>query len=114
MSLARWTVAISLATIGHSQTDTSSAVLFDGARIIVGDGTKAIEHGAFLVQNGRFVAVGRQGALRAPARAMRVNLAGKTVMPAMINVHAHLGYEGYTSWGAENYTLQNLLNHVER
>ena len=35
-------------------------------------------------------------------------------MPAMINVHAHMGYEGYTTWGARNHTPQNLLDHLQR
>ena len=32
----------------------------------------------------------------------------------MINVHAHMGYEGYTSWGARNHTAPNLLDHLQR
>jgi imidazolonepropionase-like amidohydrolase len=43
-----------------------------------------------------------------------VNLAGKSVMPAMINAHVHIGYEKYTSWGAENYTAENVLDHLQR
>ena len=43
-----------------------------------------------------------------------MNLAGKTVMPAMINVHVHIGYEKYTSWGARNYTAENVLDHLQR
>jgi imidazolonepropionase-like amidohydrolase len=39
---------------------------------------------------------------------------GKTIIPALIDAHAHLGYEGYTSWGAENYTRSNLIEHLER
>jgi len=35
-------------------------------------------------------------------------------MPAMINVHVHIGYEGYTSWGAENYSPVNVLDHLQR
>ena len=35
-------------------------------------------------------------------------------MPAMVNVHVHIGYEGYTTWGAENYTPQNVLDHLQR
>ena len=35
-------------------------------------------------------------------------------MPTLVNVHVHIGYEGYTSWGAENYTAANVLNHLER
>jgi imidazolonepropionase-like amidohydrolase len=45
---------------------------------------------------------------------VRVNVAGKTIIPALINVHAHMGYEGYTSWGAANHTPENLLDHLLR
>src|SRR5947207_3092199 len=44
----------------------SAAVVYDGARLIVGDGS-AIESGAFVVQNGRITAVGRKGEIAAPA-----------------------------------------------
>jgi imidazolonepropionase-like amidohydrolase len=45
---------------------------------------------------------------------MHVDLTGKTVMPTLINVHVHIGYEGYTTWGAENYTAANVLDHLRR
>jgi hypothetical protein len=32
----------------------------------------------------------------------------------MINLHVQIGYEGYTSWGAQNYTLPNVLDHLQR
>ena len=89
-------------------------VLYEGARLIIGDASAPIESGAFLVQDGRIRAVGQKGAVSAPAGATRVDLTGKTVMPAMINAHVHIGYEGFTSWGAENYTPANVLNHLER
>ena len=88
-------------------------MLYEGARLIVGDGS-TVDEGAFVVRDGRITAVGRKGTVAPPAGAARVDLTGKTVMPAMINVHVHIGYEGYTSWGAENYTPQNVLDHLER
>ena len=88
------------------------AVVYEGGRLIVGDGSAAIENGAFVVQNGHITAIGR--AIKAPAGATRVNLTGKTVMPALINVHVHIGYEKYTSWGAQNYTAENVLDHLQR
>jgi len=88
------------------------AVVYEGGRLIIGDGTAAIESGAFVVQNGHIAAIG--GAVTAPAGATHVNLAGKTVMPAMINVHVHIGYEKYTTWGAQNYTPENVLDHLQR
>ena len=92
----------------------SQAVVYEGARLITAGAAGTIEGGAFVVENGRISAVGRRGAIPVPSRAVRVDLAGKTVMPAWINVHVHIGYEGYTSWGAENYTARNVLDHLER
>jgi imidazolonepropionase-like amidohydrolase len=92
----------------------TTPVLYEGARLIIGDAGAPIENGAFLVANGRIAAIGAKGSVKAPAGAERVDLTGKTVMPAMINVHVHIGYEAYTSWGAENYTPQNILDHLQR
>ena len=117
--LACWLVFTSIASIAsiaaRSQSrPASGAVLYEGARVIIGDGSAPVEDGAFVVQNGRISAVGRKGAVTAPAGSARVDLTGKTVMPAMVNVHVHIGYEGYTSWGAENHTPQNVLDHLQR
>lgn len=93
------------------QPDTT---VFERERLIVGDGTAPIDDGSFVVQDGRIVAIGRRGTVKVPAGAVHTSLAGKTVMPTMVNVHVHIGYEAYTSWGAENYTPQNLFDHLER
>jgi imidazolonepropionase-like amidohydrolase len=90
------------------------ATIYEGARLIVGDASAPIDNGAFVVQNGRIAAVGRKGSIAAPAGAIRVDLTGKTVMPTLINVHVHIGYEGYTTWGAQNYTPANVLDHLRR
>ena len=93
--------------------DAAAPVVFDGARLLIGDGS-VIESGAFLVQNGRITAVGPSGKITTPSAASRVDLRGKTVMPAMINAHVHIGYEGYTTWGADNHTPQNVVDHLQR
>jgi imidazolonepropionase-like amidohydrolase len=53
-----------------------------------------------------------------PARAERVDLTGKTVMPALVNVHAHIGYEKYTTAegdaNPDHYTPENILDHLQR
>src|SRR5689334_1898413 len=67
-----------------------AVTLFEGARVIVGDGRAPIENAAFIVSGNRITQVGRAGDVKAPAGAMRVNLAGKTVMPAIIDTHTHL------------------------
>jgi imidazolonepropionase-like amidohydrolase len=97
----------------RSQT-RSAFVVYEGARIIVGDGSAPIEGGAFAVQNGRITSVGRAGAITVPAGASRVDLSGKTVMPTLNNVHLHIGYEGYTSWSVQNHTVDNIRDHLVR
>lgn len=90
------------------------AVVYEGARLLIGDASAPIENGAFVVQNGRITAVGRRGAVTVPAGASHVDLTGKTVMPGMINVHVHIGYDAYTSWGAQDYTPENIVDHLQR
>ena len=107
-ALASCIAVASLAMTAYAQ----QAVVYEGGRLIIGDGSAAIENGAFVVQNAHITAIGRT--INPPAGAIRVNLAGKTVMPAMINVHVHIGYEKYTSWGAQNYTAENVLDHLQR
>src|SRR5262245_46774070 len=113
-------VVVAAASIAvHSQRGApSGAAIYEGARLIIGDDSAPIENGAFVVQNGRFTAVGRRGAVQAPSGATRVDLAGKTVMPAMVNAHVHFGYERFRKAAGEalpeNFTPENLLDHLQR
>jgi imidazolonepropionase-like amidohydrolase len=106
--LASCIFAASLGSIpGYSQ-------IYEGARLIIGDASAPIENGAFVVRNGHITAIGAQGSIKAPAGVTHVNLSGKTVMPAMNNVHVHVGNEGYVSWSVENHSPENVLDHLER
>jgi imidazolonepropionase-like amidohydrolase len=60
---------------------------YENARLIVGDGS-VIENAVLLVANGKISQVRRDG--RVPEGATRVNLAGKTLMPMIIDTHVHL------------------------
>jgi imidazolonepropionase-like amidohydrolase len=64
--------------------------VFEGARLIIGDGSAPIENAAIVVEGARFVQVGRAEDVKVPAGAARVNLAGKTVMPAIVDAHTHM------------------------
>jgi imidazolonepropionase-like amidohydrolase len=76
----------SISVLGQAPTVT----VFEGARVIVGDGRAPIENATFIVSGNRFTQVGRAADARIPAGAARVNLAGKTVMPTLIDTHTHL------------------------
>lgn len=66
-----------------------AVTLYQGARLIVGDG-QTIDNAAFTVADGRFVAVGAADAVAVPDGATRVDLAGLTVIPALVDSHTHL------------------------
>jgi imidazolonepropionase-like amidohydrolase len=82
-------VVIGSAALGQGPT-TSAVAVFEGARVIVGDGRAPIENASFVVNGARFGQVGRTADVRVPAGATRVSLAGKTVMPAIVDTHTHL------------------------
>ena len=71
----------------------ASATVFEGARLINGTGGPPVENAAFVVEGTRITQVGRAGQVKAPAGAARVSLAGKTVMPAIVDTHTHLASE---------------------
>ena len=91
-----------------------AAMAFEGARVIDGSGSPAVENAVLLIQDGRVAALGARGSVTLPPGVVRIDATGKTIMPAMINVHAHMGYEAYTTWGAHNHTAENLLDHLRR
>ena len=68
----------------------TGVTVFEGARLIVGNGAAPIENSAFIVANNRFTQVGRRGQVNVPAGAARVDLTGKTVMPAIVDAHTHM------------------------
>ena len=93
-----------------------SAVLFEGARLIAGDGSAPLEDSAFVVEGTRITQVGTRGTLAAPRGAATVDLRGKTVMPALIDAHSHLGYTDVRTrdTSSSHYTRDNLLDHLRR
>ena len=114
MHMSRLLVALLVAGSVSVAAQAPRPVLYEGARLITGDGGAAIERSAFLVENGRFTRVGRQGELQAPAGAARVDLTGKTVIPALIDAHSHIGYMKDLTSGPQNYTRENILDHMHR
>jgi hypothetical protein len=103
-----------LGQAGAQQVTAARVTLYEGARLIVGDDNAPIENSAFLVENARFTRVGRRGEVQAPPGAARVDLSGKTVIPALVDGHSHIGYMKNLTSGAVNYTRENILDHMHR
>jgi imidazolonepropionase-like amidohydrolase len=75
-----------------AQTAQGTAVTaLTGVRIIDGTGRPPIERGTVVISNGRITAAG--ASVQIPAGATSLDLTGKTVMPGMINAHAHVQHQ---------------------
>ena len=110
-------VAAGLVSVNGAQVrQANSAILFEGARLIAGDGLPPTENSAFLVEGARFTRVGRKGQIPLPAGATRVDLTGKTVIPALIDTHNHLGWTDQRTNVAtrQSYTRQLVIDHLQR
>jgi imidazolonepropionase-like amidohydrolase len=86
-TVAMASIAAVLAGLSVPVTGQAQVTAFEGARIIVGDGSPAIEKGTIVVSGTTIQAVGAN--VQVPAGAQRVNLAGKTVMPMIVDTHIH-------------------------
>src|SRR5688500_15106812 len=119
-------VAVILA--GCASTPSGPVTAYEGARLIVGDG-RVVENATLLVAGDKVAAAGAAGEVRVPAGATRVNLAGKTVMPMILDTHVHLGstlealvrdlrqraYYGVStalSLGTDSYDVLDLRGHA--
>jgi imidazolonepropionase-like amidohydrolase len=109
-------IAIACVSTLVSSQARRPALWFEGARLIVGDRTPVIESSAFLVEGDSFTWVGRKGERQPPAGATRVDLTGKTVIPALIDGHNHIGLvnEKDGSNAKANYTRDNLIDQLQR
>ena len=71
------------------EPEPTDASAYEGGRIIVGNGD-VIENGTLVVEQGSLTVVGDSSTIEVPAGAARVDLTGRTVMPAIVDTHVHL------------------------
>ena len=95
-------------------SSTSSAnegsIAFVGARIIDGTMAAPIEDGVVVITDGRIRTVGPRSAVTVPAGAQIIDVAGKTIMPGIINAHGHVG--GTLGLEGGHYNTDNLLRQL--
>jgi imidazolonepropionase-like amidohydrolase len=79
---------LALPVIAVAEDGTGNLKAFVGARIIDGTGKPAMEKATLLVKDGRIAAVGRS--VKVPAGTRQIDVSGKTIIPGLINGHAHV------------------------
>jgi imidazolonepropionase-like amidohydrolase len=67
-----------------------------GARVLTMAGSEqdsVLENATIVIEKNRIAAVGPSGSTKVPPGATRVDVSGRTIVPGLIDVHAHLGSE---------------------
>jgi len=82
--------------------------VFKGFTLIDGSGGAPAPASAMIVDNGRITWIGPTAKLKAPAGAQTIDLAGKFVMPGIINLHGHLGNVVDLTQDKKFYTRENV------
>jgi imidazolonepropionase-like amidohydrolase len=97
-----------------AQAKTQTIVL-KGARLIDGTGRPAIENSVLVLEGDHVVAAGKAGEVSIPKGAEVKDVSGKTIMPALINLHGHLGL---STNGADSvaghYTQENVVKQLNK
>jgi len=85
-----------------AQVDKPTGIIaFTNARIITMDGGKVIENGTLVVNGNRIESMGQKNAI--PANAKVYDLQGKTIMPGLVDAHAHIGAFRYGLTAQQNW-----------
>lgn len=66
-------------------------IVFTGARIITMEGDQVIENGTIIINENKIEAIGKTGEIKIPANAKIYDVTGKTIMPGIVDSHAHVG-----------------------
>ncbi|PYP72499.1 MAG: amidohydrolase [Gemmatimonadetes bacterium] len=84
------------------------SLVLRGARVVSMKGDEVIESGDVVVTDNRVACVGAKGSCPVPAGARVMDLAGKTIIPGFIDVHAH----PWPEWGIHQTQVWKYLANL--
>jgi imidazolonepropionase-like amidohydrolase len=87
--------------------------VFQGFTLIDGTGKAPLADAAMVITDGRITYVGTKKAMKAPAGAEVIELAGKYVIPGLFNLHCHLGNTRRMVQDPKNFTRDNVNDQLK-
>ncbi|MEP7382363.1 MAG: hypothetical protein ABI910_11785, partial [Gemmatimonadota bacterium] len=83
----------------------SGVVALRGARLITMKGNEVIANGDVVIRDNRIVGVGPRGGVPIPPGARIIDVSGRTIMPGLVDIHAHT----WMAWGVHRQQVSQLL-----
>lgn len=95
----------------ESSNTENKNILFENVMLIDGNGGQPIQNTKVLVKNGKIAAIGNA---ISDDSAEKIDLKGKTMIPALISAHSHVGTLKGTTTVPENYTEENIRSQLKK
>src|SRR5207302_5026118 len=109
-----WLMSLVICRPAGAQTKPKPIVL-KGARLIDGKARAPIENSVIVIEGNQIVATGKSGAVSIPKDAAVQDLSGKTIMPALVDLHGHLGLSNNGADSASgHYTEENVVKQLDK
>lgn len=96
---------------GNKTSLSADAILLQDVTLIDGNGGAPLEHTDILIQGDTIAEIGKN---LDTAGFKVLNLSGKTIMPALISAHVHVGTLKGTTTKSVNYTRENILAQLKK
>ena len=103
-------IAVVALAAGNAFAET---IVLDGFTLIDGTGRTPVPNAALIIVDGKIEWAGPQAQLKVPAGAQVSHLAGKYVMPGIINLHGHLGNTVDLTQDPKNFTRENVERQLK-
>jgi Tol biopolymer transport system component len=80
-------------------------VVLSGARLVTMRGDEVIERGDVVIRDNRIIGVGPSGSVAIPNGAEVRDMSGKTILPGLVDIHAHT----WVAWGVHRSQVSQFL-----
>src|SRR5438876_9763049 len=97
-------LVLSVSLITGSSWGQSRPTAIVSGTLIDGTGRPALTDSAIIMQDGRFIAVGKRGEVSLPQGAEVIDAKGKSILPGLIDGHCH-----YRDWMGEVYLAYGVV-----
>jgi imidazolonepropionase-like amidohydrolase len=117
-SVALAIFAVCVATLVYSAPvgaqATTQPIVLKGALLIDGTGRPPVTNSVIVIDGARIRAAGKAGSVGIPKGADVRDVSGKTIMPALINIHGHPGVAAINSIDPAHYTVDNAEKVLQK